>query len=309
MKRLLLVSALFIIPAIYSKGQEWTVPEDKKGKLSPFRFNDDTRKAGEKLYFINCKSCHGNPGKGNTLALVPPPPDPATDRVQKNRDGELFYKISEGKGPMPSFKNVLSSNEIWNIISFLRTFKNNYSQEIMPVIKSSAYPGAEIKLLLEYTAGDTAIRVRAEAFKDNMAMPVHDAGVRLYVHRTFGQLPIQDEVTTDKNGFAAFRIPDNLPGDTAGNIRVSARFTNEDLFGTEGKDTVLKAGTKTIPVSLVRDRAMWNVVRKAPVWILLTFSLGVILVWGFIIFALMKLRDIYILGDALSSDRDEKKTN
>jgi mono/diheme cytochrome c family protein len=288
-------------------GQDWVVPDDKKGKLSTFAFDETTRKAGEKLYTINCMSCHGTPGKGNYLKLVPPPGDPATEKIQKNRDGEIFYKVTEGRGQMPSFKSVLSSNEIWNIISFLRSFNNTYKQEIMPVITSSAYPGAVISLLLSFNEAGKSIVLHAIASKDKSIIPVEGAAIKLFVHRTFGQLFIDEEKVTDKEGVATFLIPDKLPGDTAGNIRVSARFTNEELFGSVIKDTVLNAGIRTIPVSLVAERAMWNNVRKAPVWIILTYSLGLLAAWGFIFYVLMKLRDIFIVGKSIKKDIPEKE--
>jgi len=287
-------------------GQDWVVPADRAERLSIFPFSDETRKAGEKVYSINCMSCHGTPGKNNFISLVPPPGDPATDKIQRNRDGELFYKVSTGRGQMPSFRSVLSANDIWNVISFIRSFNGSYRQEIMKVITSSAYPGAEIRMDLRYTPGDTVITLSAVAVADDKKMPVTDAAVRLYAARYFGALQIDEEKITGKDGKALFRIPDDLPGDTAGKIMVRARFSDEETFGSVTKDTLLQAGMKITPVSLVAERAMWNNVRKAPVWVILTYSAGMLLVWGFIFLVLLKLRDIYIIGKAVQTDDDGK---
>jgi len=295
----ILISQL-ILPVM--NGQDWVVPADKKGKLSSFPFDETTRNAGQKLYTVNCMSCHGTPGKGNYLKLVPPPGDPGTDKIQHNSDGEIFYKVTEGRGQMPSFKSVLTSTEIWNIISFLRSFNNSYKQQVMPVITSSAYPGALISLFLSFNQAENSIILHASAVKETSSVPVQGAAVKLLADRTFGHLSLDEEQVTDKDGMAIFKVPAGLRGDTAGNVHVSARFTNEELFGAVIKDTVLKAGIKTIPVSLVAQRAMWNNVRKAPVWIILTFSLGVLIAWGFIFVVLMKLRDIFIIGDTLTKD-------
>jgi cytochrome c5 len=305
MRSLLLgiVTFLVIVPDL--SGQEWIVPDDKKGKLSPFQFDENTRKAGEKLYSVNCMSCHGTPGKGNYLKLVPPPPDPATDKIQKNSDGELYYKLTNGRGQMPSFKNALSSDEIWHVISFVRSFNSSYKQLIMPVITSSAYPGAVIKMALSYNDADSTIVLEAKAVKQESSVPITGAEVKILVHRTFGHMPLDEVKTTDNGGKAVFKVPHNLPGDTLGNIIVSARFINEDSFGSEGKDTTLKAALITHPVSLVAERAMWNNVRKAPVWIILTYSLGLLTALGFIGLVLMKIRDIFIIGDAVSNGHDK----
>ena len=282
--------------------QEWVVPDDKRGKLSPFSFNDETRKAGERLYTINCMSCHGSPGKGNYINLVPPSGDPATEKIQHNSDGEIFYKVIMGRGPMPSFKNALVTNDIWNIISFLRSFNLKYIQSVLPVNKSAAYPGAVIGISLALGPGKDIIVMKVIAVSEKSIVPVKNAGVRLFVKRTFGFLPLDEEKTTDSQGIATFKLSIGLPGDTTGNIRLSAGFVDEDLFGAVNKDTILQAGLVTIPESLIKNRAMWNTVRKAPGWVILTYGLGVLGVWGFIFYVLLKLRDIFILGQYLKKN-------
>jgi mono/diheme cytochrome c family protein len=291
--------SLLIIQAFsaFVMAQEWIVPADKQGRLSPFVFTDSIRKVGSQLYNLNCLSCHGTPGKGNYQRFVPPSGDPASEKIQHNRDGEIFYKVSEGKSPMPTFKNTLTSIDIWNIIAFIRSFNSAYVQSVMPEITSSAYPGALIRISLLLTPGNDSVCMQVSAIKGMAVIPVSSAGVKLFVKRTFGLLPLDEEKITNEKGIASFSIPLGLPGDTAGIIHVSARFTDEDKYGSVSKDTLLQAGVKVIPVSLVKERAMWNVVRKAPLWILLTFSLGVLVVWGFIIMVLFKLRDIYMIGD------------
>jgi mono/diheme cytochrome c family protein len=287
------------------QGQEWIVPDDKKGRLSTFTFDDNTRTAGQKLYTLNCMSCHGTPGKSNYLNLVPTPGDPATEKIQRNSDGEIFYKVTAGRGQMPSFKSVLTSDELWTIISYLRSFNKSYRQQVKSVISSAAYPGSTINMFIEHLSADTSIVVTAYADKENSRVPVTDAGIKLYVHRTFGHQLIDEEKVTDKSGKAVFKIPEKMNGDSDGNISVSARFIDEDVFGSASRDTVLSAGIKTIPVSLVAERAMWNNVRKAPIWILLTYSLGVIVALSFIILVMVKIRDIYILGKYLENKASE----
>jgi len=295
---------LFTLGNIYC--QDWVVPADRKGKLSPFKFDDNSRKEGERLYMINCKSCHGTPGKGDYQAnLVPKPADPVTEQIQNNLDGELFYKISTGRGPMPGFRNSLSANDLWHVISYIRSYKKDYIQAVAEMIKSSAYPGAEIVVSLLSGPAADEITLLAKAVSEKQVVPVTGAGVKLFVKRTFGRMSLDEEKTTDKEGIAVFRVPAGLPGDTAGKLHVSAVFTNEDAFGSVSKDTVLRAGIKISPVSLTAERAMWNVVRKAPVWIILTYTLGVLGVWSFIFLIMLKLRDIFIIGDHISKTEKE----
>jgi hypothetical protein len=289
------ILCLMLFP-LFARGQDWVVPEDRKGRLSTFPFTDETRREGEKLYTVNCHSCHGDPGRNNFLALQPPPGDPATDKIQRNSDGEIFHKVSVGRGQMPSFRSVLSTDDIWKVISYLRSFNKGYVQKVMQVITSSAYPGAVIGMRMAYDEASGTVTVAAYATGEEGTVAVTGAGVRLMAGRYFGMLQIDEEKATDNNGIAVFAIPDGLPGDTAGNVSFSARFTDEQVFGSVSKDTMLRAGAVTIPVSLREKRAMWNTVRKAPVWIILTYGIGVIAVWGFIFAVMFLLRDIFTAG-------------
>jgi len=306
MKYIISILLFFLLLPTLSWGQDWVVPEERRGRLSTFPFTDETRKIGEKLYTANCLSCHGTPGKGNYLNLVPVPGDPATEKIQKNSDGEIFHKVSTGRGQMPSFRNVLTGEEIWNIVSYLRSYNKTYVQKVMQLITSAAYPGAVIRMTVGYNGADSTVTVNALAVDSTKSVAVTGAGVRLFAQRYFGHLQVDEEKTTDESGNATFRVPDGLPGDTAGNISFSAKFTDEETFGAVSKDTVLAAGIITARPGLTAERAMWNTVRKAPVWVILAYSLGVIAVWGFILLTLMKLRDIYTIGTALRGDMPGK---
>jgi len=306
MKYIISILLFFLLLPSLSWSQDWVVPEERRGRLSTFPFTDETRKSGEKLYTANCMSCHGTPGRGNYLNLIPIPGDPATEKIQKNSDGEIFHKVSAGRGQMPAFRNVLTGEEIWNIVSYLRSYNKTYVQKVMQVITSAAYPGAVIRMRVGFNEADSTITVNALAVDETKTVAVTGAGVRLFAQRYFGHLQVDEEKTTDQNGDATFRVPDGLPGDTSGNISFSAKFTDEETFGAVSKDTVLAAGIITARPGLTAERAMWNTVRKAPVWVILAYTLGVIGVWGFILLTLIKLRDIYTIGTVLRGDMPGK---
>jgi len=294
----ILILSLMLVPS-FVQGQDWVVPDDRKGRLSTFPFSDETRKEGERLYKINCQSCHGDPGKNNYIALQPSPGDPATEKIQRNSDGEIFHKVTVGRGQMPSFRSVLTTEEIWKVVSYIRSFNRDYVQKVMQVITSSAYPGAVISMKLAYDETAKLVSVIAAATSETGSVPVTGAGVRLMVKRYFGMLQVDEEKLTDNSGTAIFAVPEGLPGDTAGYISLRAQFTDEQTFGSVSRDTVLMAGEVTVPFSLTAKRAMWNTVRKAPVWVILAYGLGVLAVWGFIMVVMLKLRDIFTVGTAL----------
>ena len=53
-------------------------------------------------------------------------------------DGELFYKLSEGHKPMPSFKKRLSEDQRWRLVLLLRSFARTPGAAISPTSNSDA---------------------------------------------------------------------------------------------------------------------------------------------------------------------------
>ena len=53
-----------------------------------------------------------------------PAPSDITDARHMNTvtDGEIFYQISEGRKPMPSFKKRLTEDQRWGLVLLVRSF-------------------------------------------------------------------------------------------------------------------------------------------------------------------------------------------
>jgi mono/diheme cytochrome c family protein len=81
------------------------------------------------VYADKCAHCHGDTGKGDgrDANRYDPAPTDLTDSKKMNSatDGELFYKISEGKKPMPVFKNKLSEDQRWELVLLIRSFSQS----------------------------------------------------------------------------------------------------------------------------------------------------------------------------------------
>ena len=83
----------------------WVAPASEKAKKSPLPADKKIVEQGAKVAKVNCVSCHGPLGKGNgpaAVALNPKPADWTSKRVQDEPDGEIFWKITTGRGAMPS---------------------------------------------------------------------------------------------------------------------------------------------------------------------------------------------------------------
>ena len=97
----------------------WEAPAAEKAKKSP----GGNVAAGKKLADTNCASCHGNSGKGDgpaAAALNPKPADWTSAKVQGEPEGSLFWKISNGRGPMPPWKH-LSEKDRWDLVAYVKS--------------------------------------------------------------------------------------------------------------------------------------------------------------------------------------------
>jgi len=119
------VAAAIVYSAVNNAPWSWPVPEEAKQLKNPLQSTAPGLKAAREVYADKCAHCHGDTGKGDgkDAGRYDPEPTDFTDakRMHDVTDGELFYKISEGKKPMPVFKNKLSENQRWELVLFLRS--------------------------------------------------------------------------------------------------------------------------------------------------------------------------------------------
>lgn len=287
---------IFIVLRINAFAQStapvWVVPEEVKEKVCPFHFTPETVKSGENIFQKNCKSCHGDPGKQNWAKIVPPPGDPASAVFQKQTDGEMFYRITTGKAPMPQFGNILSEEERWQVISYIRSFNANYMQPT-PVVKTgSGSKNLKLRMYCNYRQKKLYVLCK-EITQDKSEIPAKGIDIQLNVKRYFGTLRVGDPKTTNARGLVLFDFPSNLPGGPSGILEITARVKDETglLYANQAKAR-LAIGKPYLLKSLTDTHAMWSVRSKAPVWLILTFSLSLITVWGFIFYILISLKKL-----------------
>jgi mono/diheme cytochrome c family protein len=111
--------------------QQWAAPAEAMKLSNPFKTQPDAAARGRELYLQKCADCHGKHGQGNGYIgqnlkrdgkpLLPT--NLASRMVQANSDGELFWKITNGRSPMPAHRVRFEDDQRWLIVSFLRTLK------------------------------------------------------------------------------------------------------------------------------------------------------------------------------------------
>ena len=106
--------------------QEWQAPPEALELSNPVKTRPDAARIGEALYSQRCLDCHGRKGYGNggmSRGLKKNPTNLASKMVQANTDGELFWKITNGRSPMPANRVRFTDEQRWYIVTFLRTLK------------------------------------------------------------------------------------------------------------------------------------------------------------------------------------------
>jgi mono/diheme cytochrome c family protein len=112
-------------------GGDVAVPVEYAGKTNPLEKNANAVSAGKAVYEANCLSCHGESGKGDgpAGASLNPKPGNLVEVAADDSVDRIFWRISEGgmqapfNSAMAAWKGVLSEDERWQVISYIKTLK------------------------------------------------------------------------------------------------------------------------------------------------------------------------------------------
>jgi mono/diheme cytochrome c family protein len=120
----MLFSAAFVST---SAGDPWVVPDKYKKMKNPVKSDAESIATGKALYVKHCKSCHGSKGLGDgpkAAQLKTECGDFSKADFQSQSDGSIFYKTSEGRKDMPSFKKKIpDETDMWSVVNYMRTLK------------------------------------------------------------------------------------------------------------------------------------------------------------------------------------------
>lgn len=113
--------------------RHWTfmhsgIPTQYRGQTNPLTPTTEIVQEGAKLYRQQCAACHGPQGMGDGDAGKSLNPSPAllAYMIQKpmSVDEYMMWAIAEGGKQfgtaMPAHKEILTKNDIWKIVTFMR---------------------------------------------------------------------------------------------------------------------------------------------------------------------------------------------
>jgi len=284
-KQFILTLVISLMTAYQGISQEWLVPEDQKGLTNPSEYNLSNVKKGKDLYMKNCKSCHGDPGKHNGLPLIPPPPDMVSDLMQKNTDGELFFKIAKGRGGMPQFEATISEDDRWRLINFIRNFDPSHEQLLVDA------PPQKAKLLASVNEVEKKVEIFAEVDdKNGSFVKLPNAAVKISAKKAFGNLPI-GEVLTNAEGRAEYQIPETLIGDESGMVNIVVQLDEGYVTDNVILDAA-KVGQPKPQPRLIKKEILWSTNENVQSWLLLSYLGAVGAAWaaiGYVVFQIFKI--------------------
>lgn len=111
----------------------WVVPTAEKEKKNPLAPTEANLAAAKQVYSEQCSNCHGDSGKGDgsDAMMYDPAPSDLTDasKIDKRTDGELYFQITEGRKPMPSFKKKLTEEQRWQLVLLVRSFATSSAKQ------------------------------------------------------------------------------------------------------------------------------------------------------------------------------------
>ncbi|MGB2591206.1 MAG: cytochrome c [Candidatus Acidiferrum sp.] len=121
---LLALIVVVIAVALYQSSQ-WKIPEEARLRKNPVPLSAAALASARVIYMDKCANCHGQTGKGDGPDAASYYPTPASladaSRMSRVTDGEIFYQISQGRKPMPSFKKRLTEEQRWQLVLFVRS--------------------------------------------------------------------------------------------------------------------------------------------------------------------------------------------
>jgi mono/diheme cytochrome c family protein len=132
LKRVFLFALLLsVVPSVHGQqpqkpAAEFKMPPEAAKEPNPVKSSPESIAQGKKIYGYDCAMCHGAKGDGkgdlaqDMKLKLPDYRDPAS--LKNMTDGELFYIIKNGKGDMPSEGDRVKTDDLWNLVNYVRSF-------------------------------------------------------------------------------------------------------------------------------------------------------------------------------------------
>ena len=131
---------------------------------------------------------------------------------------------------------------------------------------------------------------------DQNGLPVEELDLYFYVQRTFSELPIGDVFnTTDENGVVTVDFPNDLPGDSKGDVTIIVKIFESDFYNDTSLEVIKDWGVPVLVDDSIEQRSLWAAAANAPITLVLTTTGLILAIWlvnCYIIFVLYQISRI-----------------
>ncbi|MGA7522405.1 MAG: cytochrome c [Acidobacteriaceae bacterium] len=149
LKPFLMIPALFLVPVFFQQAPSTppaqpaaqtaapgAIPDEWVHMSNPVKPTPESQKRAKDIYGFDCAMCHGDNGDGKADFAVEQKltmrdfRDP--NSLSKLTDGEIFYIIHDGQGKMPAEGPRAKTDEVWNLVIYLRKMSNTQAPASAP---------------------------------------------------------------------------------------------------------------------------------------------------------------------------------
>jgi hypothetical protein len=149
------------------------------------------------------------------------------------------------------------------------------------------YKDLKIEMALKTEDSVNYVKVTAYELKPNGdKVPLGGETMGLFVPRMFSNLKLAEE-KLDSTGSLTFQFPQNIPGDSIGNVLVMVRLEDQADYGYVEKTELKKWGKPAPKTNLLVHRALWTTV--APVWMIVSLTIMLVGVWAHYLYVILRL--------------------
>ena len=157
---------------------------------------------------------------------------------------------------------------------------------LMPALASAENVQGAVKL--KFSTADTVKTATATVFANDK--PVKDVPVKFFVKRFYSLLPIGKTVTTDEQGNASVKFPNNLPGGSDGKLVIIAKLDDDPALGSLSAQDSVKWGTIVLSAGdSWDDRSLSASRSKAPMFLIITSNVIIVGIWLTLIYVVSQL--------------------
>lgn len=120
---------------------------EREIKNSPIEPNEEAFESGAHIYRERCSVCHGTPGHDSDIAkyMYPPPPQlwkkhgsHGAVGLSDEEVGFAYWFVANGVRltGMPSFSNILTDQEMWQVSLLLKNAKTDLSVPVAQILNA-----------------------------------------------------------------------------------------------------------------------------------------------------------------------------